>query len=71
VLGTVLCAVASLLGALASSIDLLLVWRFLEGIGFIVVTVSIPTLVLRLTELSDRHRVMTIWSCYMPAGAAP
>ena len=40
VLGTALCCATSLLGALAGSIDLLLVWRFLEGLGFIVVTVS-------------------------------
>lgn len=69
VVGTALCCLASLLGAFAGSIDLLLVWRFLEGLGFIIVTVSIPTLVLRVTELSNRHRAMTIWSCYMPAGA--
>lgn len=69
VLGTALCGVASLFGAMASSIDLLLVWRFLEGLGFIVVTVSVPTLVLRITRLHDRHRAMTIWTSYMPAGA--
>jgi MFS family permease len=69
VLGTALSFVASLLGAFATSIDLLLVWRFLEGIGFIVVTVSVPTLVLRVTDLRNRHRAMTIWTSYMPAGA--
>lgn len=69
VLGTALCGVASLLGSLAGSIDLLLVWRFLEGLGFIIVTVSVPTLVLRVTEPHDRHRAMTIWTSYMPAGA--
>lgn len=69
VLGTALCFVASFLGAFAGSIELLLVWRFLEGLGFIVVTVSIPTLVLRVTDPADRHRTMTIWSTYMPAGA--
>jgi MFS transporter, DHA1 family, inner membrane transport protein len=69
VLGTALCGVASLLGAFADSIDLLLVWRFLEGLGFIIVTVSVPTLVLRVTEPHDRHRAMTIWTSYMPAGA--
>ena len=62
VLGTALCGVASLLGAFADSIDLLLVWRFLEGLGFIIVTVSVPTLVLRVTEPRDRHRAMTIWT---------
>jgi len=69
VLGTALCFGASLAGAFASSIDLLLVWRFLEGMGFIVVTVSVPTLVLRVTEPNDCHRAMTIWTSYMPAGA--
>jgi MFS family permease len=69
VLGTALCFAASLLGALAGSIELLLVWRFLEGLGFIVITVSIPTLVLRITEPADRHRAMTFWTSYMPAGA--
>lgn len=69
VLGTALCCAASLAGAFAGSIDLLLVWRFLEGLGFIVVTVSVPTLVLRVTTPSDRHRAMTIWTSYMPAGA--
>jgi MFS transporter, DHA1 family, inner membrane transport protein len=69
VLGTALCFGASLLGAFAGSIDLLLVWRFLEGLGFIIVTVSVPTLVLRVTDLADRHRAMTIWTSYMPAGA--
>jgi DHA1 family inner membrane transport protein len=69
VLGTALCFATSLLGAMAGSIDLLLAWRFLEGLGFVIVTVSLPTLVLRVTKLPDRARVMTIWSCYMPAGA--
>ncbi|MBL6613383.1 MAG: MFS transporter [Reyranella sp.] len=69
VLGTALGFAASLLGAFAGSIDLLLVWRFLEGLGFIIVTVSLPTLILRVTDPGDRQRTMTIWSCYMPAGA--
>ena len=69
VVGTALCSATSLLGAFADSIDLLLVWRFLEGLGFIVVTVSLPTLVLAVTAPGDGHRAMTIWSTYMPAGA--
>lgn len=69
VLGTALSSATSLLGAFAGSIDLLLVWRFLEGLGFIIVTVSLPTLLLQVAALPDRHRTMTIWSAYMPAGA--
>lgn len=69
VLGTALCAGASLLGGLADSIDRLLLWRFFEGLGFIVVTVSAPTLLLRVTHPGDRQRAMTFWTAYMPAGA--
>ncbi len=69
VLGTALCLVASLLGGFADSIGLLLVWRFFEGLGFVIVTVSVPPLVLRVTQTSDRQRAMTIWTAYMPAGA--
>ena len=69
VFGTALCAGASLLGGLADSIDRLLLWRFFEGLGFIVVTVSAPTLLLRVTRPADRQRAMTFWTAYMPAGA--
>jgi MFS family permease len=69
VIGTALCSVTSLLGAFAGSIDLLLVWRFLEGLGFIVVTVSLPTLMIQATAPSDRQRALTFLSCYFPAGA--
>ena len=69
VLGTALCAGASLLGGMADSIDRLLLWRFLEGLGFIVVTVSAPTLLIRVTRPADRQRAMTFWTAYMPAGA--
>jgi len=69
VFGTALCAGASLLGAMAGSTGQLLFWRFFEGLGFIVVTVSAPTLLLRVARLADRQRAMTFWTAYMPAGA--
>lgn len=68
VIGTALFAATGLLGAFSNSIDLLLVWRFLEGLGLIAVTVSVPTLVLQVAAPADRQRAMTIWSGYMPAG---
>jgi MFS family permease len=69
VMGTALCFATSLLGAFASSIDQLMVWRFFEGLGFIVVTVSVPTLVLCITKPADQYRAMTFWTSHMPAGA--
>jgi DHA1 family inner membrane transport protein len=68
-LGTALGFGASLFGAFASSFGTLLVWRFLEGLGFIVVTTSVPALLIRIAQPADQRRVMTLWSCYMPAGA--
>ncbi|CAN5724896.1 MFS transporter [soil metagenome] len=68
-LGTGLCLAASLAGAFVSSVDGLLVGRVFEGLGFIVVTVAAPPLLLRIARRADQRRVMTLWTCYMPAGA--
>jgi MFS family permease len=68
-LGTALCLLASLGGAASGSVATLLLWRALEGLGFIAVVVAIPTLVLRVTSLADRHLAMAWWSTFMPAGA--
>ena len=69
ILGSGLAAAASLLAAWADSTAQLLVGRFFEGLGFIIVTVSVPTLVLRTARPADRQRAMTFWTAYMPAGA--
>jgi MFS family permease len=68
-LGTALSVAASGLGALAGSVDALLVGRFFEGLGFIAVVVAIPTLLLRLARAADQRLAMTLWTVYMPAGA--
>ncbi len=69
VLGTALCCAASLLGAFSQSVDVLLVGRFVEGLGLIAVVVAIPPLLLRIARPADQRRAMTLWSLYMPAGA--
>lgn len=68
-LGTGLCALASLLGAAAGSVEVLLVWRVVEGLGFIAVAVAAPTLLLRIATGADQRLVMALWTTYMPAGA--
>ncbi|MDP1748137.1 MAG: MFS transporter [Reyranella sp.] len=68
-LGTALCFAASLLGAFAGSVDMLLVGRVFEGLGFIAVVVALPTLLLRIARPADQRLVMTLWTSYMPAGA--
>jgi MFS transporter, DHA1 family, inner membrane transport protein len=69
VLGTALCCAASLLGAFSQSVDVLLIGRFVEGLGLIAVVVAIPPLLLRIARPADQRRAMTLWSLYMPAGA--
>ncbi len=68
-LGTGLCAVASLFGAFAVDVELLLVTRVVEGLGFIAVTVAAPTLLLRICTPASQRIAMAIWTTYMPAGA--
>lgn len=68
-LGTALCFAASLAGAFAGSVDALLVGRVVEGLGFIAVSVALPTLLLRIARPADQRFVMTLWTSYMPAGA--
>jgi MFS family permease len=69
ILGTALSCVASLVGAFLTSVDQLLVDRVVEGLGFIMVVVAIPTLVVRLANPADQRIALTFWSAYMPAGA--
>jgi DHA1 family inner membrane transport protein len=69
ILGTALCAVASLASAGANNVTELLIGRAFEGLGFIAVVVAIPTLVLRLASPADQRIAMALWSTYMPAGA--
>ena len=69
ILGTTLSFVASLCGALCTSVDGLLATRVFEGLGFIAVVVAIPTLLLRISRPDDQRLVMAMWTTYMPAGA--
>ncbi len=68
-LGTGLCALASLFGAFARDVDLLMVTRVIEGLGFIAVAVAAPTLLLRICTPASQRFAMAIWTTYMPAGA--
>ncbi len=66
--GLIVTAVAGAAGSVASSPALLLATRAVEGLGFILTTVSIPPLMLALSADRDRSRVMGLWGAYMPTG---
>lgn len=57
-------------GALASSPEVLLASRFVEGAGFLAVGVSAPALIVSAAVGRDRGLAMGVWSAYMPFGFA-
>jgi len=66
--GLALSAAGSFLGALVSSIELLLLSRLLEGFGFILAIAALPSLISRSASDSDRPLAMGLWGAFMPAG---
>jgi MFS family permease len=69
-MGLLCLAAGSILGAQAGSAAFLLGTRFLEGMGFLAVSVSGPALVARVTPPRDQRLALSVWSCFLPAGAA-
>jgi MFS family permease len=68
--GLVLLAAASLAGAAAPDITVLLATRFVEGMGFLMIIVAAPSLVMRLSRPDDLKLALGIWGAYMPLGQA-
>jgi predicted MFS family arabinose efflux permease len=56
------------LGALSWRYEVILLSRFLEGVGFILIAVSAASLLIAATLPRDRLTSFAIWSCYMPSG---
>lgn len=68
--GLALVAASSLAGSAAGGGLVLLATRFFEGLGFMMVVVAGPALIVRATEARDMKLSFGIWGCYMPAGSA-
>ncbi|MEW6690562.1 MAG: MFS transporter, partial [Pseudomonadota bacterium] len=67
--GLAVLALAGAFGALAPGYALLLASRFLEGVGFILFTVSATTLIAAAAEdPRDRLKAFGLWGAYMPTG---
>jgi len=68
-IGLALLVLAGLLGAAAHGFAALLATRFLEGIGFILFTVSGSALIASAAATPrDRAKALGLWAAYMPAG---
>jgi predicted MFS family arabinose efflux permease len=68
--GLLVMALSGLAGAAAGSAAPLLLSRFFEGVGFLMVIVSAPTLVAALAAPSDVKLAFGLWGAYMPTGQA-
>ena len=68
--GLVIIAAGSLLGAYAKSVEIMLVSRFIEGIGYSATTVAGAGMVTHVTAERDRKWSLGIWSSYVPVGFA-
>ncbi len=69
VVGVALAGVGSVLGATANSYSWLMLSRAVEGLGWIVAVVAIPSLMARLATPRDTPVVLSIWGAFLPAGA--
>ena len=66
--GLVISAGGAFLGATAAGVELLLVSRLIEGFGFILAVVTLPSLISASTVDRDRPLAMGMWGAFMPAG---
>ncbi len=70
VFGLLMLTAGSFLGALAASSELMLLSRFLEGVGFTSCTITGGVIIARATADRDRKWALGVWAAYMPLGFA-
>ncbi len=59
-----------IIGATAQSVEAMLLSRFIEGVGFVSVTVCLPYAMVAASAPRDQGMVLGIWSIYHPTGMA-
>lgn len=69
-LGLVILGAASAMGAAAERATSLMVWRAVEGFGFLAVTLPAPGLIRKLVSEYHLRKLLGYWGAYMPAGTA-
>lgn len=68
--GLLLLAVASGLGATATDAASLMLWRAVEGFGFLLASMPGPALIRRLVDATRLNARLGLWGTYMPLGTA-
>ncbi len=69
-LGLLLASSASIAGTYTSTYLALVFTRSLEGLGWILVAVSVPMLMIAVSEARHRPFVLGLWGAFFPAGAS-
>ena len=70
VLGLGMIAVSSAAGGFSPTVAWLLITRLVEGIGFVMVVVAAPSLIVEVTGTRDLRLALAGWSAFMPGGIA-
>ena len=68
--GLLILGLASAMGATADSAQSLMLWRALEGVGFLWLTLPAPGLIRKLVSDQQMRKLLGYWGAYMPAGTA-
>ena len=68
--GLSLQALGSLAGSFAPGAFFLLATRAMEGLGFLIIVVAAPAMVAQVTKPGDIRLALSVWSCFLPAGAS-
>ena len=69
-MGLTVLGLSSILGSLAESANQLFVLRAFEGLGFLFVTVPVPSLIRRLVSKENQTIKIGLWGAYMGVGSA-
>jgi MFS family permease len=65
----ILVTLTSFATSLVDNHNLILLLRLLEGVGFVAVTASAPSLIAGQATEQSRRMAMGVWGAYMPAGS--
>ena len=69
-LGMLLLGLASAMGSTANSVAGLMLWRIMEGLGFLCVVLPAPGLIRQHVHQVQLRKLLGYWGAYMPAGTA-
>lgn len=70
ILGMIIMAAGSLMGAYAQNASLMMISRIVEGVGFLGAVIAIPDLIGHVANGKDRNFFFGLWGTFMPTGTA-